>query len=66
MSAIGQGASEQIAERYDAERVVLEQILELDDKEFEILVGHLLTALGFEGSEVIGKVGDGGWTPLES
>jgi hypothetical protein len=26
----------------------------------EILVGHLLTALGFEGSEVIGKTGDRG------
>jgi restriction system protein len=45
---------------YDAYRVVLEQILELDAKEFEILVGHLLTALGFEGSEVTGKTGDGG------
>ena len=41
-------------------RVVLDQILELDDKEFEILVGHLLTALGFEDSEVTGKPGDGG------
>jgi hypothetical protein len=46
--------------QYDPYRVVLEQVLELDDKEFEILVGHLLTALGFEGSEVIGKTGDGG------
>jgi len=45
---------------YDPYRVVLEQILALDDKEFEILVGHLLTALGFEGSEVTGKTGDGG------
>jgi predicted Mrr-cat superfamily restriction endonuclease len=48
------------AERYDPYRVVLDQILELDDKEFEILTGHLLTALGFEGSEVTGKTGDGG------
>lgn len=47
-------------EVYDAYRVVIEQVLELDDKEFEILVGHLLTALGFEGSEVTGKPGDGG------
>lgn len=47
-------------ERYDAYRVVLEQVLELDAKEFEILVGHLLTALGFKGSEVTGKSGDGG------
>lgn len=41
-------------------RAVLEHVLQLDDKEFEILVGHLLTALGFEGSEVTGKSGDGG------
>ncbi len=46
--------------QYDPFRVVLEQVLELDSKEFEILVGHLLTALGFEGSEVTGKTGDGG------
>ncbi len=45
---------------YDSYRVVLEQVLKLDDKEFEILVSHLLTALGFEGSEVTGKTGDGG------
>ncbi len=46
--------------QYNPYRVVLEQILQLDDKEFEILVAHLLTALGFEGSEVTGKTGDGG------
>ena len=46
--------------KYDPYRVVLEQVLELDDKEFEILVAHLLDALGFEGSEVTGKTGDGG------
>lgn len=45
---------------YDPTNAVLEQVLKLDDKEFEILVGHLLTALGFEGSEVVGKTGDGG------
>jgi restriction endonuclease Mrr len=45
--------------RYDPYSPVLEQVLELDDKEFEILVGHLLTALGFE-AEVIGGSGDGG------
>ncbi len=44
----------------DPYRVVLAQVLELDAAEFEILVAHLLTALGFEGSEVTGKVGDGG------
>ncbi len=35
-------------------------MLELDDKEFEILVDHLLTAVGFKVSEVTGKTGDGG------
>jgi restriction system protein len=45
---------------YDPYLAVLDQVLQLDDKEFEILVGHLLTALGFEGSEVTGKSGDGG------
>ncbi len=45
---------------YDPYPSVLEQVLHLDDKEFEILVGHLLTALGFEGSEVTGKSCDGG------
>lgn len=39
---------------------ILEHILELDDREFEILITHILTALGFEGSEHTGKVGDGG------
>jgi len=48
------------AAAYDSYQVVLKQVLELDDKEFEILVSHLLTALGFEGSEVTGKTGDGG------
>jgi len=45
---------------YDYYTTVLNRILELDDKEFEILITHLLTALGFEGSEHHGKVGDGG------
>jgi predicted Mrr-cat superfamily restriction endonuclease len=49
-----------VQQAYDPYRVVLDQILELDASEFEILVGHLLTALGFEGSEVTGKPGDGG------
>ena len=49
-----------VATAYDPYRIVLEQVLQLDDKEFEILVGHLLTALGFEGSEITGKTGDGG------
>jgi len=39
---------------------VLDQVLELDAKEFEVLVTHLLAALGFEGAEHTGKTGDGG------
>jgi restriction system protein len=46
--------------QYDSYKVVLERLLELDAKEFEILVGALLAALGFEDPEVIGKAGDGG------
>lgn len=45
---------------YDPYRTVLEQVLELDGKEFEVLITHLLTALGFEGSQHTGKTGDGG------
>lgn len=45
---------------YDYYTSVLNKILLLHDKEFEILITHLLTALGFEGSEHHGKVGDGG------
>jgi restriction system protein len=39
---------------------VLERVLSLNDKEFEHLAKHLLSAIGFEESEVTGKVGDGG------
>lgn len=62
LAAIGRTdlASPPKATTYDPYLAVLEQVLELDPKEFEILVGHLLTALGFEGSEVVGKTGDGG------
>jgi len=61
LAAVGRGdVLPKAAAQYDPYRVVLEQVLELDAKEFEILVGHLLTALGFEGSEVTGKAGDGG------
>lgn len=45
---------------FDPHEAVLEKVLGLDSREFEILVGHLLTALGFEGSEVTGRPGDGG------
>ena len=47
-------------EQYDSYNIVLKQILQLNDKEFEILVSHLLTALDFEGTEVTGRSHDGG------
>ncbi|MEE4197530.1 MAG: restriction endonuclease [Bacteroidales bacterium] len=45
---------------FDYYTTILNRILELDDQEFEILITHILNALGFEGSEHKGKVGDGG------
>jgi restriction system protein len=45
---------------YDYYTTVLNRILELDATEFEVLITHILSALGFEGSEHKGKVGDGG------
>jgi restriction system protein len=62
LAAIGQTKLVSISpsEAFDPYRAVLDHGLKLGDKEFEILVGHLLTALGFEGSEVTGKTGDGG------
>jgi predicted Mrr-cat superfamily restriction endonuclease len=47
-------------EAYDPYRAVLDQLLELNDKEFEVLITHLLSAIGFEGAEHTGKTGDGG------
>lgn len=61
LAAVGEAVPASAApQTYDPYAVVLNQILELDAGEFEVLVGHLLTALGFEGSEVTGKPGDGG------
>jgi restriction system protein len=44
----------------DPYEVVLNQILTLEAREFEILITQLLAAMGFEGSEHSGKPGDGG------
>ena len=49
-----------VQSEYDYYTSILNRILELDDQEFEILIIHILNALGFEGSEHTGKVGDGG------
>ncbi len=45
---------------FDYYHSILTRILELDPREFEILITHILNALGFEGSEHKGRVGDGG------
>jgi restriction system protein len=61
LAAVGEAVQPRATtQAYDPYAVVLSQILELDAGEFEVLVGHLLTALGFEGSEVTGQSGDGG------
>lgn len=62
LAAVGRGdlVTKAAPGAYDPYQVVLDQVLQLDAQEFEILVGHLLTALGFDGSEVTGKSGDGG------
>lgn len=63
LAAIGQPGHRSAPAKHtpsDPYSVVLERILELDPTEFEYLVAHLLTALGFEGSEVVGGIGDGG------
>ena len=52
--------SQKQAPEADPNRVVLDQVLELDATEFELLVAHLSTALGFEEAEVTGKPGDQG------
>jgi len=58
---IGKGERKAIASNaYDSYKGVLDQILQLTPNEFEILVGYLLTAVGFDGSQVTGKPGDGG------
>jgi len=49
-------AGEQKTE-FDYYKSILNRILQLDDQEFEILITHILTALGFEVSDHKGKVG---------
>jgi predicted Mrr-cat superfamily restriction endonuclease len=45
--------------RTDYHKVILERVLELDATEFELLITHLLAAIGFE-AEHTGRSGDGG------
>ena len=40
---------------HDPVKVVLDQVLELDDKEFEVLITHLLTALGLRARNILEK-----------
>lgn len=48
------------APAHDPYHPVLQSLLQLNAKEFEILITHLLAALGFEGAKHTGKSGDGG------
>lgn len=50
---------QELQKSYNYYETVLNHILELDATEFEILITHILTALGFE-AEHVGKVGDNG------
>ncbi|MEZ5358854.1 MAG: restriction endonuclease [Candidatus Zixiibacteriota bacterium] len=49
----------ELKKHYDYYDTVLNHILELDATEFEVLITHILTAMGFE-AEHVGKVGDSG------
>ena len=49
----------ELQQNYNYYDTVLNHILELDATEFEILITHILTAMGFE-AEHVGKVGDNG------
>ena len=65
LAAIGQDnmpsqAKPRSPRQTDNYQVVLKRILNLDAKEFEMLVEQLLSALGFENTEVTGKPGDKG------
>jgi predicted Mrr-cat superfamily restriction endonuclease len=39
---------------------ILQRVYALESKEFEILITHLLSAIGFEGAQHTGRTGDGG------
>ena len=54
------GPDENCPVTLDPHAVILGQILELDAREFECLIGELLHALNFTSVEVRGKPGDGG------
>ena len=57
---LGRGPAPGSVSDPDPRRVVLDRILQLNAAEFEILVGDLFAALGFEETEVVGKPGDDG------
>jgi restriction system protein len=45
---------------FNYHKSIIEKLMDLDAKEFELLITHLLAALGFEGTEHTGRPGDGG------
>ena len=60
LRVIGVISGKRQPQKYDPYDAVLTQLLELDAREFELLITALLTVLGFEESEHTGKSGDGG------
>lgn len=54
-----QKARRVLSTQAEINRAILDEILSLSADEFEILVGELLTVIGFD-AERVGKVGDGG------
>ena len=66
LEALGFEGSKSIVQKeikFDSSSVyelIRQKILELDATEFELLVSYLLRTLGFEPTQEIGKVGDGG------
>ena len=56
----GQFRNELHFSSHDPYQMVLDKVLLLDDREFEFLSKELLSAMGFEETEVTGKVRDGG------
>jgi restriction system protein len=53
-------ADAQQAEIMSVRQALLERLLAMDEYEFENAVGRILDALGFRGTEVVGRPGDGG------
>jgi restriction system protein len=62
-SVIGESELAPLKDRHyevNYHKAILGRLMELDATEFELLITHLLAAIGFEGAEHTGRPGDGG------